>query len=230
LKKLKILGKLTVVLLCIIYLLPFAIITFSDSAALHVNRAVSFLLIAQKLKTKSADQTEMALNIYDYVREMINPPLQTEFINELHPFEVLKKGTGSCDQQAHVIIFIAQAAGLEGRMVFLYGQDGISRHTVTELKINDKWAMLDPYYAYYFKSDGRILGVAEIADKKVVIDDGKNIDGATYTSYFNTNYPAKIHPLKKEKGKASIFNAYLRFMYKISPAPYMKMLQSFSDR
>ncbi len=67
-------------------------------------------------------------------------------------------GHALCDDAAVTLIMLAQAAGLEARGWTLTG------HIISEIKIDDEWAMFDPAYGLIsLTADGhRILGVEEI--------------------------------------------------------------------
>lgn len=67
-------------------------------------------------------------------------------------------GWGFCSNVAAVFVQIAEAAGYESRIWELGG------HVVPELKVGDDWHMYDPDIAvYYYKPDGTVAGVADLA-------------------------------------------------------------------
>lgn len=119
-------------------------------------------------------------------------------IDDIAAYEILEKGFGACDQKALVLVALAEQAGIEGHLVYLYGYDSISHHTVAELKVNQSWAMFDPYFQHQFwTSANTIASVKDIVDQKVKVVNLPLIDSAKYARLFETRYPYKVIPRAK---------------------------------
>lgn len=229
-KKLKSIVIGAAIVFAAFFICPFLLAAVSKKASEHIYRAISLNLIAHQLQTRNKSEKELALSIYDYVRSTVNHPDVGQKIAEMHPVEVLNLGKGSCDQMAHLMIFIARAGGLNGRMVFLFGSENVSRHTVAELQIDEKWAMFDPYYQHIAKYESQILSVDEIVQQQFVFNNNPLIDSLTYNSYFDDKFPAKIHPLGRETKREKMMHFYLDMVYAMSPLWFSRMLQSFTNR
>ncbi|MFN4122992.1 MAG: transglutaminase-like domain-containing protein [Flavobacteriales bacterium] len=229
-KKLKSIGIGAAIVFAAFFICPFLLAAVSKKASDHIYRAISLNLIAHQLKTGNKSEKELALSIYDYVRSAIKHPDAGQKILEMHPVEVLKMGRGSCDQMAHLMIFISWAGGLDGRMVFLFGSENISRHTVAELMVDGKWAMFDPYYQHIAVDEGRLLSVDEIVRQTFAFGDNPLIDSLTYNSYFDKKFPSKVHPLDRETKREKVMHFYLDMVYDMSPLWFSRMLQSFANR
>ena len=73
-------------------------------------------------------------------------------------------GWGLCGQVAEVYMRIARNAGYTARMW------GLTGHVVPEIRIADRWQLLDPDLAiYYMNGSGQIAGVEELATEATLI-------------------------------------------------------------
>jgi len=70
-------------------------------------------------------------------------------------YNILKRGSGYCDQAAYVFSVLSTRLGIPARMIMLQDIDGISRHTAAEVYLDKKWQYIDPWLGVFpHKSDG----------------------------------------------------------------------------
>jgi len=70
-------------------------------------------------------------------------------------YNILKRGSGYCDQAAYVFSVLSTRLGIPARMIMLQDQDGVSRHTAAEVYLDKKWQYIDPWLGVFpHKSDG----------------------------------------------------------------------------
>jgi tetratricopeptide (TPR) repeat protein len=70
-------------------------------------------------------------------------------------YNVLKRGSGSCDQAAYVFSVLSTRLGIPARMIMLRDRNGISHHTASEVYLDDKWQYIDPWLGIFpHKADG----------------------------------------------------------------------------
>jgi hypothetical protein len=77
--------------------------------------------------------------------------------------DIARRGYGYCDQSAHVFATLAHFAGYDVHLLFLRRADGVSPHTVTEVRIDDRWVLVDPWLGFLFLDRaGRLAGTADL--------------------------------------------------------------------
>ena len=75
---------------------------------------------------------------------------------------LLASGGGWCNEQARVFIRLCQVAGLQGRMVHLFGQ----AHTIAEFYADGRWVLADASFFFAARDEkGKLLSAAECHDR-----------------------------------------------------------------
>lgn len=70
-------------------------------------------------------------------------------------YNILKRGSGYCDQVAYVFSVLSTRLGIPARMIMLQDREGVSRHTAAEIYLDGKWQYIDPWLGVFpHKSDG----------------------------------------------------------------------------
>lgn len=64
--------------------------------------------------------------------------------------QLIERGWAWCNEQARVLVSLAQIAGYPARMCFLFNKNAPSSHATTEIFFHDKWVFVDPTYGCYF--------------------------------------------------------------------------------
>ena len=168
------------------------------------------------LTLQGKTEPEKAVILCEYLGVKVRNHKYGDQIDDIAAYEILEKGFGACDQKALVLVALAEQAGIEGHLVYLYGYDSISHHTVAELKINQSWAMFDPYFQYQFwTSANTIASVKDIVDQKVKVVNLPLIDSAKYARLFETRYPYKVIPRAKLGVKTRLDIHIMRLSYSI---------------
>ena len=117
------------------------------------------LIIRRKVKEIKAQtsepqrQIDLALSwVTQYVRPQDaspSPVISDDYYN------ILKRGSGYCDQAAYVFSVLSTRLGIPARMIMLQDKNGVSRHTAAEVYLDKKWQYIDPWLgAFPHKSDG----------------------------------------------------------------------------
>ncbi len=74
---------------------------------------------------------------------------------------LLKSGCGWCNEQARVFIRLCQVAGMQGRMIHLFGQN----HTITEFYADGRWVLADASNFFVARDkEGNLLSAADCHD------------------------------------------------------------------
>jgi hypothetical protein len=107
-----------------------------------------------EIKSQTSDpqrQIDLALSwVTQYVRPQdASPVISDDYYN------ILKRGSGYCDQAAYVFSVLSTRLGIPARMIMLQDRDGVSRHTAAEVYLDKKWQYIDPWLGVFpHKSDG----------------------------------------------------------------------------
>lgn len=75
--------------------------------------------------------------------------------------ELLATGSGWCNEQARVLVRLCQVAGMQGRIIHLFGQS----HTVAEIFADGRWVFVDATNIFVARgSDGQLLSASAVHD------------------------------------------------------------------
>lgn len=132
------------------------------------------LIIRRKVKEIKAQtsepqrQIDLALSwITQYVRPQDaspSPVISDDYYN------ILKRGSGYCDQAAYVFSVLSTRLGIPARMIMLQDRDGVSRHTAAEVYLDDKWQYIDPWLGVFpHKAEGTAYTRFEFAKDQAAL-------------------------------------------------------------
>ena len=98
-------------------------------------------------------QIDLALSwVTQYVRPQDaspSPVISDDYYN------ILKRGSGYCDQAAYVFSVLSTRLGIPARMIMLRDREGISHHAAAEVYLDSKWQYIDPWLGVFpHKPDG----------------------------------------------------------------------------
>jgi len=121
-----------------------------------------------------------------------------------YPYDYMMRGFGGCDRSAWVLTTLAGQAGFRAHIIVL------PYHTMTQIFIENKWVLFDPFYNNVFKSTKGLSGL---------------------------NEPLEVQSFIKEKKcyKDNFFNDLMECRFEIiceplSVLPKMKLLQNTFDK
>lgn len=79
-------------------------------------------------------------------------------------YDIVRRGFGYCDQSAHVLSTLAYYAGYDARLALLRRSDGVSPHSVAEIRVGDRWIAVDPWLGVMLRDGaGKLLGILDFA-------------------------------------------------------------------
>ena len=129
-------------------------------------------------------QIDLALSwVTQYVRPQDaspSPVISDDYYN------ILKRGSGYCDQAAYVFSVLSTRLGIPARMIMLQDHNGVSHHTAAEVYLDSKWQYIDPWLGVFpHKSDGSAYTRFEFAnDQPALVRYGyaPNLNGYEFTN------------------------------------------------
>ena len=133
------------------------------------------LIIRRKVKEIKAQtsepqrQIDLALSwVTQYVRPQDaspSPVISDDYYN------ILKRGSGYCDQAAYVFSVLSTRLGIPARMIMLRDHDGVSHHTASEVYLDNKWQFIDPWLGVFpHRSDGTAYTRFEFAKDQTALE------------------------------------------------------------
>jgi hypothetical protein len=190
---LKIILIILAALICF-YAIPFITLLSGANNREIIFREISYRMFYDKLSVGCKDDSAKAINIFKFVKENISaPPLKFQ-VKDKSPFDVIIESIGSCDQQANVLITLAGIGGIKGNLIFLYGYDSISHHSVCELQINNEYRMFDPFYNQLFlTNNGNLSSINDIQSGNVKFPKDSSLIPNGYFRLFEKKYPLKMN-------------------------------------
>lgn len=89
--------------------------------------------------------------------------------------QLIERGWAWCNEQARVLVSMAQIAGYPARMCFLFHKNAPASHATTEIFFHDKWVFVDPTYGCYFGIDPKrpyaARDIHEDPHARLIVDD-----------------------------------------------------------
>lgn len=125
--------------------------------------------VIQSRESDPHRQIDLALSwVTQYVRPQDaspSPVISDDYYN------ILKRGSGYCDQAAYVFSVLSHRLGIPSRMIMLRDREGISHHTAVEVYLDSKWQYIDPWLGVWpHRSDGTSYSRFEFAHDEIAID------------------------------------------------------------
>ena len=188
------LMKYKIVLIILFFcLLPFISLFLGTKIRDFCFRELSYRVLYNKLTEGCVGDSVKIMKLYEFVIENSSVPPRSYKFKDVNPFEILKDGIGFCDQQANLLITLAGIGGIKGNLVFLYGYDSVSHHSVCELELNDKFRMFDPFYKMFFLTNSNTLAsFNDIQNGKIKFPQNSSLLPREYFKLFEKQYPKKI--------------------------------------
>ncbi len=80
------------------------------------------------------------------------------------PYDYMLRGFGGCDRSSWVLATLASQAGFHANNIAL------PNHSMTQIYVENGWALFDPFYNVIFMNDGKLLGLDDLSELKGVIN------------------------------------------------------------
>lgn len=130
-------------------------------------------------------QIDLALSwVTQYVRPQDaspSPVIDDDYYN------ILKRGSGYCDQTAYVFSVLSTRLGIPARLIILQDQNGVSRHTAAEVYLDKKWQYIDPWLGVFpHKPDGSAYTRFEFAKDQSALEKYGYAPGLTGYEFANS--------------------------------------------
>ena len=191
------------------YALPFIIYLVLPASRNYMYEQVLYKPLTDSL-TEGRDTDEAkAMAIFKYVSTHCRQPQGKENPKYEFPHQVLQQKVAACDQQVWLLMHFLRVQNIHAQMVFLYGRDSVSHHTVAAVETQPgRYIMLDPFYKLYFINGvGKIASIGDIT--KGNIQYGITTIPDNYFNLYETKYPHKTHSNNKISGTKKILRALL---------------------
>jgi len=201
----------------VFYLSLFITLVAGQQIRDYFFREFAYQAVTKRIIGKAESDSAKAVLLYNYVSRNISAPMAGEVITDENPFETLVKGAGSCDQQSNLLITLAGVGGIKGRLVFLYGNDNISHHSVCELELENKYRMFDPFYTQVLlTSENKLAGIDDIQEQNILPGMERNELPLDYFSIFEKENPYRVFltnelPLTKNFARKAVGAWYFLF-------------------
>lgn len=193
-KKIRILFIVIIFLGGFFYSLPYLFIRFKK-----LDFPYTVLYSIAKQRTKSLLNSEdQVFKLYEFIRATIKDSTATTTKNLLlgESGKHLISKQGYCDEQCNTLLSLVNTVNYKGRLIFLYGKDSISHHSVSEVEIDGHYCMFDPFYGVIIRNQrGKLLGITEIIKNSNLIrllPFNSGISAGKYQALYAKNFPYKI--------------------------------------
>ena len=174
-------------------------------------REISYQILFDKATAGYEGDSAKSIQLYKFVNENVSVPNENFIAKDDNPFDIIIDGVGYCDQQANILITLACVGGIKGNLVFLYGFDSVSHHSVCELKINGKYRMFDPFYKLFFLTKSHnMAGINDIQKGNLMGLTDISSMPKNYFRLFEAKYPNRIFISNNFSFSKKVFRKILR--------------------
>lgn len=197
----------------IIYFLIFFFIFLLIIPLININGSSHFFyreITSKKISEdlKSTDKITSFLNIFEFIyynMESPNEGVYLPLIDENASIDLIR-GYGHCDEQAFVLMNLINKLGFNSRL------RDVQAHTFSEVLIENKWIIADPYFGLLFLNNkNKMLNLEDLySNNNFLIKDYYDllsIEEGKYTLEYFKNIYAPNNTRWKE-GKGPIFHHY----------------------
>ena len=143
------------ILIIFFFILVLPLININGSSHFFY-REIFFKKISDDLKLYNSKET--FLNIFKYVyfnMEGINEGVDMPLVDE-NAYVDLVRGYCFCDQQSFVFMNLINKIGFNSRL------RDVQAHTFSEISIDDKWIIADPYFGLIFFKDKDLINIEDL--------------------------------------------------------------------
>ena len=219
-----------------LYLIPFYKYVKGE---LTIGYISSSIIVNSRVDKNQSDSLK-ALILFDYVVSRLKYPTKNHLPIDDNCFQILKYQFASCDQQSNVLIYLSSIAKMEGRLLFLYGSDSISHHSVAELKIGNSYRVFCPYFKKVFYNRKKNLATMTEIQHKNLIDQNITIPPKVYLTQseyyqlYDTLFSYKVFKdnreklSKKEKGNRFYFDVWYSIVGDLGMKPLFSFICYYS--
>ncbi len=171
---------------------------------------VAYKPLVDSLTNGCTTDSAKALNVYNFVANNCNQPTENQNPKYDNTYDVLTHKTASCDQQVWLLMQLLQLKNIKTQMVFLYGYDSISHHTVAAVELTPgRYGMLDPFNKLYFiDGSGKLASIGDIMKGNVRAVGTIPPD---YFKLYETRYDLKYHSDNTLDRPRKMMRSLLRF-------------------
>ena len=201
---------------------------------------VTMEVVYEKSTKNCISDSSKILALFNFITSELITPDEKHKPKDASPFEILKYKYAWCDQQSYVLSSLARLANIDGRIIFLYGNDTISRHTVCELKVKGKYRVFCPLFNKVFYT--KQMNLASINDiqndnlinRKISISKEFNFNDKSYYELFSRKIPYKVFNTNKidPSNKNCFGDLYFKKWYSVfgnfGLKPYMYLMYKLS--
>jgi len=233
---LKIFFLFVLLLFSLFYFFPFLKLILGER---NIGGITMQVVYGKSTKNCETDSSK-ALALFNFVTSELLIPDEHHKPKDSSPYEILKYKYAWCDQQSYVLSSLARLANIDGRIIFLYGKDTISRHTVCELKVKGKYRVFCPLFHKVFYT--KQMNLATINDvqndnlinRKVFISNQFNFTEKTYYELFNRKIPYKVFNTNKIESTNEnkfgdwFFKKWYSVFGNVGLKPYMYLMYKLS--
>jgi hypothetical protein len=147
-----------------------SLVAHRQTRALDAYELVSgvqfFRRTAGRLTAGKSGDREALEALMDWTHENVRPQYAApgRLVSDTF-LDIVRRGWGYCDQSAHVFATLAHFAGYDARLLFLRRADGVSPHTVAEVRVDGRWVVVDPWLGVMLVDRaGNLAGVADLGE------------------------------------------------------------------
>ena len=129
-----------------------------------VREAMFFRSVADRVTAGLSDDESKITALMHWTNENVRPQYAApDRVVTDSAYRIVLRGYGFCDQSAGVLETLAYFAGFDARVRYLVWPDGISYHSLAEVRLGARQILVDPWVGtIYRRVDGRPLGIDDL--------------------------------------------------------------------
>lgn len=98
-----------------------------------------------------------------------------------------------CGSATNAFVNLASSSGLQARRLLLLGPNRQATHVVAEVRLDGRWAVVDPAYRIIFRDDqGQLLTRQQLSDPHILLEATRKVEGYPPKSTFDRTAHVRI--------------------------------------
>lgn len=132
----------------------------------YIRSAIIYKRLVKKLTEGLKSERDIIFTLFEWtVRNIVILGIMDGPALNAFPYDFMMRGFGCCDRSAWVLATLAYQAGYHANVISMHS------HAITQIYLEDTWALFDPHFGIIFKNDKKLLGLDDRAEIEQIIKD-----------------------------------------------------------
>lgn len=156
----------------------------------YIRRTVIYKQLVKRLIRGLQSDRDIVFKLFDWTFRNISLHIREDVGAKINgfPYDYMLRGFGMCDRSAWVLATLAFQAGYNANVI------SMPNHAITQIYLEDQWALFDPHYGVIYKDKERLIGLEDQSGIKAVIKNNDIIHDNMFDNLMSSNIVTICEP------------------------------------